>query len=323
MENKISDQQPQGSYVLPLSIIISSLVIAGAFYMRDTRRTDARDGVNVSDMKEVQNILEEEVIPSQGVILPVVWGDLGVKLARAGVIDIDKFVSMYEDRGVFTDEYKDLISGQKSGQIMITRENAGYLLNLFWALGLAQKSPVLDSGEMASPAFGGAQNFASTGGWTMAVGDPMAHYSKHAFFELTSEEQALVDKVSRGVYRPCCNNSTHFPDCNHGMAMLGLLELLASQGASEEEMWRVALAVNSYWFPDTYLTIASYMKEQGVSWGKVTPQEILGKEYSSASGYAQIAARVTPLLKKGGGGCGVEAGVQTVPDTRQQQQCGV
>lgn len=324
MENKIPEQQPQGSYVLPASIIVSSLIIAGALYTQDTWGSRAQNGVSVNNAKEILSALEEEVTPSQGVTLPVVWGDLGVELARAGVIDIDTFVSLYESRGVFTDEYKDLISGQKSGQITITRENAGYLLNLFWALGLAQKNPILDSGEMASPAFGGAQNFASTGGWTMADGDPMAHYSKHAFFELTPEEQVLVDTVSRGVYRPCCDNSTHFPDCNHGMAMFGLLELMASQGASEEEMWRAALVVNSYWFPDTYVTIASYMKGRGISWDKVSPQEILGKEYSSASGYAQIAARVAPLQKRGGnGGCGVEADNPAPATTRQQGGCGV
>ena len=58
----------------------------------------------------------------------------------------------------------------------------------------------------------------------------MNHYSMHRFIVLTPEQQALVEKVSKGIYRPCCGNSVYFPDCNHGMAMLGLLELMASQG---------------------------------------------------------------------------------------------
>ena len=33
----------------------------------------------------------------------------------------------------------------------------------------------------------------------------------------------MENKIAKGIYRPCCNNSTYFPDCNHGMAMLGLL----------------------------------------------------------------------------------------------------
>ena len=67
-----------------------------------------------------------------------------------------------------------------------------------------------------------------------------------------------------------------------------------------------ALTVNSYWFPDTYLTIASYMKNKGVEWKNVNPQEILGVNYSSAQGYARIAAEVTqPQQQRGGSSCGV------------------
>src|SRR3989338_1454430 len=141
---------------------------------------------------------------------------------------------------------------------------------------------------MMDPRYGGAGNFASTGGWTLAKGDAMEHYNMHALIALTAEQQKLVDKVSRGIFRPCCGNSTHFPDCNHGMAMLGLLELMASQGVSEEDMWKTALTVNSYWFPDTYLTIASYMKNKGVEWKNVNPQEILGVNYSGAAGFQNI-----------------------------------
>ena len=151
----------------------------------------------------------------------------------------------------------------------------------------------------------------------------MDHYSRHKLFELTTEQQALVDKISKGIYRPCCNNSTHFPDCNHGMAMLGLLELMASQGASEEDMWKAALVVNSYWFPDTYITIATYMKnKQSVDWQNVSTQEILGVNYSSASGYARVAAQVQSQPQRGGSGCGVDTGQTTQPQ-RQQGGCGI
>ena len=102
------------------------------------------------------------------------------------------------------------------------------------------------------------------------------------------------------------------------MAMLGLLELLASQGASEEEMYRVALAVNSYWFPDTYITIAAYKKNRGIEWKDVDAKEVLGADYSSASGFANVASKVTASSKSfGGGGCGVEQA------PRQQSECGV
>ncbi|MGB2580351.1 MAG: hypothetical protein WBC83_01525, partial [Minisyncoccia bacterium] len=140
-------------------------------------------------------VSEETVLPHGGVELQVEWGNLGSKLVEVGAIDADNFKAIYELRGVFTDEYETLLLGQSNGNLKITKDNAGYLLNLFWALGLASKNPILDSGEMADIAYGGAGNFASTGGWTLSKGNAMEHYSKHAFFELTTEQQALVDKV--------------------------------------------------------------------------------------------------------------------------------
>ena len=307
--------------------MISSLILAGAWmYTTRLKAGTAQEAVIVSSQ-------EQSVLPSQGVELPVVWGDLGARIASVGAVDAERFKAMYEERGAFTDEYRTLLSGTSNGKLKITKENAGYLLNLFWALGLASKNPILDSGEMQNKAYGGAGNFASTGGWTLAAspatgsgqGDAMEHYSRHMFFALTPEQQALVDKISSGIYRPCCNNSTHFPDCNHGMAMLGLLELMASQGVSEANMWKTALSVNSYWFPDTYLTIASYMKNKGVDWKDVNPQEILGINYSSASGYQKIASQVVkPSSQVGNGGCGVSTGAPAAaPKQQQSSGCGI
>ena len=243
----------------------------------------------------------QEILPLEGAVLPVTWDDLGKKLVSTGAIDGEKWSALYEKGNKLTGEYKNLLLGNDNRKIRITKENSGYLLNLFWALGLANKNPILESGEMTNHAYGGAQNFASTGGWTMAEGTAMDHYSMHKFFNLTPEQQALVEKVSGGIYRPCCGNSTHFPDCNHGMAMLGLLELMASQGVSEQDMWETALVVNSYWFPDTYVTIASYMKMKGIEWKDVNPREILGRNYSSGEGYPKIAAKVIKLQQQSGG----------------------
>ena len=157
---------------------------------------------------------------------------------------------------------------------------------------------------MSDPAYGGAGGFASTGGWTLAKGSAMDHYSMHTFVTQTPEQQELVEKVSKNIYRPCCDNPTHFPDCNHGMAMLGLLELMASQGVGEEEMYEAALAVNSYWFPDVYQTIATYMLQRDTLWKEVDAREVLGRDYSSASGYARIVSLVAPR-SGGGASCGV------------------
>ena len=249
--------------------------------------------------------LNEAVIPSDGVVLPVEWGNLGRQMVDNGVIDADAFEAIYAQRGGLSVVEQALLYGEGNGKLKINKQNAGAILNLLWAFGLSNKNPILEEGPMQNPKYGGADRFASTGGWTLAKGDAMDHYSRHPFITLTTEQQALVEEVSKNIYRPCCDNSTYFPDCNHGMAMLGLLELMAAQGADEAEMYKVALQVNSYWFPSTYLTIAKYFEERGVTWDEVSPKEILGSAYSGASGYRQILAQVEPPESSAGPSCGV------------------
>lgn len=296
--------------VLPISIVIAAAFIAFSILYRTgsgaTRSEEITSNKNVSAaISNNAALLEEAVIPSKGVMLPVRWGKLGADLVDNGVIDEQKLEALYGERGGFTDEMRSFLKDKGSEGVVMNRENSGYLLNLFWALGLGAKNTILEKGPMMDPRYGGAGNFASTGGWTLAHGGAMNHYSQHSFFSLTSEQQALVEKVSQNIYRPCCGNSTYFPDCNHGMAMLGLLELMASQGVSETDMYAVALEVNSYWFPSNYLTIASYMETNGISWDKVDPKQMLSAEFSSAEGYQVIASKVKDSSLQGGGvGCG-------------------
>lgn len=250
--------------------------------------------------------LEKVVLPAEGVELPIVWGDLGKQLIAKGVIDKTKFEQLFNQGGrTLSEEDRKILEGSGTGSIRMTRQNSTFLLDVLWAFGLANKNDVLDKGEMMrDPAQVG--NFASTGGWTLAKGKATDYYSKFSLVKLTPQQQALVEKVSQGIFRPCCGNSTHFPDCNHGMAMLGLLELMAANGATEKEMYKVALVVNSLWFPQTYIELATYYEELGVSWDKVNPQEVLGANFSSAQGYRQIRSKIKslPQVQQGGGGCG-------------------
>lgn len=247
--------------------------------------------------------LSEIVVPAKGFTLPVKWGDLGKQMIDAGVIDKKKLEAVYSKRGGLSTEDKRLLYDSNNGDLKITSENSRFILNMLWALALGNKNDILEKGPMMRS--GDASGYASTGGWTLAKGKAMQHYSKHSFLVINKEQQILVKRVAKNIYRPCCNNSTHFPDCNHGMAMLGLLELLASRGFSEKEMYRIALQVNSYWYPGTYLTIAKLVKGQGVEWRDVNSKEILGVNYSSSSGYRKILAKVNPIQPRGDGGCGV------------------
>ncbi len=232
------------------------------------------------------------------------WGDIGMRMVEAGVIDKVKFESLYAQRGGLNAKNKKLLYDTDNENLTITLENSEVMLNLLWALGLSNKNPILENGPMMDKQYGGAENFASTGGWTLAKGDAMTYYSMHSFIKLTAEQQTLVERTAKNIYRPCCDNSTYFPDCNHGMAMLGLLELMASQGASEADMYKMALQINTLWFPDTYEAIKTFFAFKNMNWNTVDPKKILGAEYSSASGYQKVLSQIKPSGQKGGASCG-------------------
>lgn len=284
-------------YLIPLSLLLSALIVGVGWVYREGRRA--------LPPPEAAATVVRTLLPVEGVALPVRMGDLGPRLIAAGVIDAEKFETLYRTRGGLAPSEKELLYGGNEASLRIDARNAPVLLNLLWAFGLANKNPILEEGEMADPRYGGADRFASTGGWTLAKGDAMDHYSAHSFITLTEAQQELVERVSKNVYRPCCGNATHFPDCNHGMAMLGLLELMAAQGADEAAMYRAALAVNSYWFPDQYRTIAAYLKERGTAWEEADPQTLLGYDFSSGEGFARILAATKPVENQGGGSCRV------------------
>lgn len=280
------------------SVFIAAVFIGGASLY------SGADNKNAATDVDREIAFEEAVLPSEGIEVPVYWGNVGARLVKEGAIDAEKFKALYKTRGGLGDYERELLLGSANGRLKINRENSGVVLNLLWAFGLANKNSILEEGPMADPQYGGAGVFASTGGWTLAKGSAMEHYSRHPFVALTPEQQRMVERVSQGIYRPCCGNSTYFPDCNHGMAMLGLLELMAAQGVSEEEMYRVALQVNSYWFPDTYLTIAKLLEKRGISWRNADAREILGVNYSSAQGFQRVLSEIEPVAPSGGGSCG-------------------
>src|SRR3989344_4230260 len=99
-------QQPKKNWILSASILASALILAGALvYTNDREIGGLSQKASVADVHTADiSALEEDVLPSDGVILPVVWGDLGAKLSSVGAIDADALVAIYNQRGAFPDE---------------------------------------------------------------------------------------------------------------------------------------------------------------------------------------------------------------------------
>lgn len=133
--------------------------------------------------------------------------------------------------------------------IVINRENAYFLHNFFRAFGLTNQNATLDYGPLVHYDNGNISNFAPTGGWTIGQKPATALYSSTPIVVLNAEQQARLETVAEAVYHPCCNNNTSFADCNHGMAMPGILEVMAAQDVSLDETFEAAEYLNAFWFP--------------------------------------------------------------------------
>ncbi|HEX9384773.1 MAG TPA: hypothetical protein VF918_00510 [Anaerolineales bacterium] len=249
------------------------------------------------EQKEL-SVLYEQVNPKDGYALPVSYGDFGPRLIESGVIDYDAFAAIYQNSGnPLSAEQIEILKSGSDKEIIINAENAHFLLNFFWAIGLANENSILTEGPMVQYSNGQVERFASTGGWSLASKPIKDLYASMDLIPLTAEQQKLVEEVATSIYRPCCDNHTLFPDCNHGMAMLGVLELMASKGANADQMYETAKYINAYWFPQQTLETAIYLQlNEGVDFAGADAKLVVGNQLSSASG----ASRVHEDLQKKG-----------------------
>ena len=251
--------------------------------------------------------IQAQVFPPNGYQTNLVFGDAVKKMIDCGVIDLEKMKKLYN--GQIPDYIQKLINGSNE-KIVINHDTANYLLNIFWPLGLSNKTEFnknIPFNENELP------YLASTGGWWLGKEDNGAFYfNKCEIIKLTKEQEEIVYEVAQNTFRPCCDNSTFAQDCNHGSALLGALELAASQGYTKDELYKLAVQLNSYWFPQNYLKMAIYFKLfEGKDWNQVDPKLIMSADYSSISGYIRNVenklAKLNNQLKiqGGGSGCGL------------------
>lgn len=268
---------------------------------------DVLAGDTAADPLRYDQLLQQ-VAPLSGTTIAVGWGDMGQKLIESGAIDLEKFQARYNG---LSEEQQTILLGDELTEITFKPENIQFWTNMLWALGLVQESKVLGEGPIHqyaedNPTENPIDGYASTGGWTLGSRPVTELYNSARLIDLTPEQDDLIYRVAENIFRPCCGNHTAFPDCNHGMAVLGLLELLASQGATEDELYQASLAFNVYAFTDSYVKVAAYFTMQDIPWSEVSARQVLGSEYSSGQGARRIASAVGPIpgSPSQGGSCG-------------------
>jgi hypothetical protein len=264
-----------------LLVSSGSLLALGAISGVLGLRSLAREQDDVqAQVKEVYR----SVLPPGGYETSVSFGDTVLRLVGAGAVDPEKFRRLYERRGGLPGWVDRLFAAPSAEPITFSRDTAPYLLNLLWPLGLSTKAVFNDKSPLNGPRL---PNFASTGGWRLGKsGNGYVYFNQVETMRLDTAQEGIVLEAARRTFRPCCNNSAFFQDCNHGSAMLGLFELAASQGATLEELYRIALAANAHWYPRQYVATALYFRSvEGKPWRQVPPETVLGKRYSSLSGW--------------------------------------
>ncbi|MBI5126974.1 hypothetical protein HZA76_00780 [Candidatus Roizmanbacteria bacterium] len=296
-------------YVLGISLIVNFLLLL--YVLKPQINKLVLKGKEIATRKETANLFNE-INPEKGYEINAKYGDLGPKMIESGVIDLEKLKQVYKQSGQpLTKDQLNILTKGSNKKIKITRDNSYFLLNFFWAAGLANKSKVLTEGDIVKYGEGQVGNFASTGGWSLAKSAPMDYFAKSELIPMTPIQESLVQKVAENIYRPCCDNSTAFPDCNHGMALLSVLQLLSSSGATEKQMFEAGKYFNAFWFPGNYYDLALYFKnKEGKNFRDVPAEIVLGKNYSSASGWSKtkewLANKgIIEQPPKQGGSCGV------------------
>ncbi len=311
-----SSERPRNKTMIARKALFLLLVFiagfgGGYFVGRQSMHTDP--SMSESGNKDKTMALIDEINPPDGYKIPATFGTVGPQLLAAGGIDYEQFVQLYQQAGrPLSEQQLALLTNGSNDQIIINRDNAQFLLNFFWALGLTNQNPVLTEGPMVENSQGQIGDFASTGGWTIGARPATELYASTPIISLTEAQQVRLVEVASAVYRPCCNNPTHFPDCNHGMAMLGLLELMASQDASVDAMFEAAKYVNAFWYPQQMLEIATlFQATQNVGFAQADARQVVGAAVSSGSGFQSVhqwlaANGLLEQAPNSGGSCGVQ-----------------
>jgi len=308
-----TNHRRRGLAIKALVLLVVFALGGGSGYLMGRRLGHEVVATSTAQSQDDAMILMHQINPPDGYKIPATFGDVGPKMVAAGAIDMVKFTNLYQRQNKpLTNDQMTILTKGTNTRIVINPDNAYFLLNFFWALGLVNQNAILTEGPMVSGGIDQVGGFASTGGWTIGVKSPTELYASTKIMTLTVEQQARLLEVASGVYRPCCNNPTHFPDCNHGMAMLGLLELMASQNASLDEMFETAKYVTAFWYPQQMLELATAFKAaENVDFAKVDAKTLVSSQFASISGFQAVHQWLSQngLLEqapRSGGSCSVQ-----------------
>ncbi len=269
----------------PVSIMVPLVVIAVGLLGYQLYGILGNNSMNVSSSAGTELVTQDgtkisledviqEVTPDEGFQTTVRWGDTVKKMVDTGVLDPKKLENILVNRygQQMKPQWIAVLNGEDA-ELSIDNDNAVFMMYVLWVLAKHNENEILTNSPFAKY----FKNY--------DIGVGRAGYDDTPLLALTPEQQKLTREVTETAYRPCCNNSTAAPDCSHGYSALGLMQLMASQGFSKEEMYDVFVKFNSFWFPESYIKNALYFQiTEGTQWKDVSKELIASKEYSTLQG---------------------------------------
>lgn len=307
-----STRNPRGRYYIRNAVVALLMVIAlAAVFLTYTHQSSRQIGSPPTPNSTVglrtinfSNIVEQ-VYPAQGSVLPVKWDGIARQLVDNGALNLS-FVanSLSSSAQPLTNSELEALNGTGDINVTLNKSSALFTLYVLWALGINNKNPIINNGPVMN--YGGnPYDLASTGGYGPLGKLQLGNLS---IVTLNGSEQEMVEAIASNTYRPCCDNPAMFPDCNHGAAQLGLIELMASQGKNAAQIYNALKEFNAFYFPQQYLDVAVFFNyTQNKTWGEVPANEVLGYNFSSASGYQKVYEALAndnalPQASSGSGG---------------------
>ena len=137
--------------VIVISVLINVVLVAKLTLFKEVTLNSIlnRSKDPVVTTKKSANDLFEQINPEKGYEINVSYGELGPLMIESGIIDLEKFKSVYaKSNQPLTPQQEEILNSGSSEKIIIDRDNSYFLLNFFWAVGLNNKSKILDEGEI-------------------------------------------------------------------------------------------------------------------------------------------------------------------------------
>lgn len=133
--------------------IIIVLLIPVAFILGNKLPLLESKNIKQQSVKSEKNTIEDltqTVLPEKGMNLKVTLNEVVLKMVKSGTIDKEKFEKLYGERGGIPSEFASIFEKSYTDPLSINTANANFLLNVFWPLGIANKTRTLDENPMGA-----------------------------------------------------------------------------------------------------------------------------------------------------------------------------